>query len=499
MEWHPGALAALFGVLSASIGLAAQPIKVREEMLYDRPVKTLDNGLVRVSVTPEIGGRVLVFRLNDGDRRTLHIARHNIRRKPGERWRGAEYGGLCDVATLDWPGPFWGVGYKIAETQAGGVAALRLSAQASEIGIEREVMLLPNSTICRIGVKQTNLARVPKSMVIRIHGEFALGECADNHDVILFNGPKGLVEIRYRLGWENPRFSFEHPVEGWMAYVDAREKLALVRRFLPVSKDIKVLVWHGHNEGGAVRDEKGGFYAIDRFMEPQAVEPGKTITAAEEYAIIDGLPFVDFVAEHVAGAVVLDRGTYGPGQKARATVVIGGGKAGGPYKVAVAAISPDGAKAELGAKTVPAHAPGKASSVTFEWAPKASCMLSASVADASGKPLAKATKKVVVDAGAFVKADLVVSKVMEYADQLVAALAAKRLGSTPQGQAQVALVRWYENQLRQAMTSGDFAAAETNGRAVIERLKASLAHVKALEAADQGKQAAIPELLGELK
>jgi len=126
-------------------------------------------------------------------------------------------------------------------------------------------------------------------------------------------------------------------------------------------------------------------------------------------------------------------------------------------------------------------------------------MLSASVADASGKPLAKATKKVVVDAGAFVKADLVVSKVMEYADQLVAALAAKRLGSTPQGQAQVALVRWYENQLRQAMTSGDFAAAETNGRAVIERLKASLAHVKALEAADQGKQAAIPELLGELK
>jgi len=275
MEWHPGALAALFGVLSASIGLAAQPIKVREEMLYDRPVKTLDNGLVRVSVTPEIGGRVLVFRLNDGDRRTLHIARHNIRRKPGERWRGAEYGGLCDVATLDWPGPFWGVGYKIAETQAGGVAALRLSAQASEIGIEREVMLLPNSTICRIGVKQTNLARVPKSMVIRIHGEFALGECADNHDVILFNGPKGLVEIRYRLGWENPRFSFEHPVEGWMAYVDAREKLALVRRFLPVSKDIKVLVWHGHNEGGAVRDEKGGFYAIDRFMEPRPSSQGR--------------------------------------------------------------------------------------------------------------------------------------------------------------------------------------------------------------------------------
>ncbi len=83
MPRGPGVVSMALRIL-AGIGSGAGTVAVRDGMLFGRPLKTLDNGLVTVSVTPQIGGRVLDFSLKAGDRRMLRIARENTGRRPDE-------------------------------------------------------------------------------------------------------------------------------------------------------------------------------------------------------------------------------------------------------------------------------------------------------------------------------------------------------------------------------------------------------------------------------
>lgn len=385
--------------------------KISADNVHGRDVKVFENSLVTVAIAPEIGGRILSFKMKGTPGDTIYVARHNINFDPDDMWSGVDYGGITDVGSTGWPGPFWGANYNIEPLKDDNGVMLQTTQQG--INVQRKVTLPEDSTIMKLDVTQTNTLETPKTMSIRTHAELAVGTCADNNDYIYLKGKQGLEQYHYRLGWEDPRYSYENPVGGWMAHVDSKEQIALIRLFQPVDDDIKVLFWRGHNEGGPVRDKKGGFYALDRFMKNQSVQPGNTITASEEFYIVTGLKRVDFVNQYMAGAVELDKMTYGPGQEVTATVSIGGAKKEGPYKVT---ISTD--LAIIDSKNLPAHQPGRAMSVDFKFHSQGTTNLKVVVLDSSGKQIAKATRKINVDIDRYEK----MLKIIESAEKLKASI-----------------------------------------------------------------------------
>lgn len=462
----------------------AQDIEIRKEKLYDRPVRILDNGLIQTAVTPEIGARVLDFRLKGRDHaRALQIHRHYINRQPGEQWQGGEYGGLADMATQGWPGEIWGLVFDVDQIEVAGTPAVQFTTEYNQVQHQRRVTLLPESTVLQYHTTQKNLADQTQKLTIRIHAELAVGESADDFDRIYLVDDKGHKEIVYRLGWENPRLSWEHP-GAWIACVDTREKIAVVRWFHPVTND-KVLIWHGQNVGGPVRDMRGGFYGIDRFMQEQNVAPGQKIEAQEDLAIIEGLSRVDFaVAEnYVAGELLLDQAAYGPAEEATLTLVIGGGLQGNAHKARIYTGPSDGADSELASLEIPAYKAGKAASASTSFVPKESCKVRAEIFNAKGEQIAECAREIKVDAKTYAAAAAKQNQLKQKVEVLLSALAENGLKDQSTGQAQMQLARFYADEYQALMEKGNFQEAIELADAYMQKLE------KAIRQADKAKKA----------
>lgn len=476
---------------------AAFAVEVKDDKLYDRPVKVMENGLVRLAVTPGIGGRVLQFDLLNPHARSLQIHRHHIHFEPGDEWQGAEYGGLADMATTGWPGDIWGVTFDVDETEWEGNNALHLSAEKNGILHERRINILPNSSVMRYQSIQTNKSQATQDLTIRIHGEFAVGESADDADFIYFTNDKGLQVINYRLGWENPRFSYEKP-GSWIACVDKAEKLALVRWFQPVTDD-RVLVWHGHNEGPDVRDKKGGFYGVDRFMSGQTVGPGESAKATEEFAFIGGLTRVDFTLpeKYCAGALVLDQVAYGPQEEAVLTAVIGGGVEGEAYSVSLDVMVPNGGTKPIGVCQVPAYEAGKVASASLTFQPTMSMPIVATVKNSAGEEVAKFNRAISLDAQGYADANAALSDLMAVAENLKKAYAEKDLVESAHGESQMALMAHYLETVNSLMAHGKFADVQKKSgeyQAILQKAMDNLADASADADARQKMEKALAPL-----
>lgn len=453
----------------------AQETKIQKGKLYERPVRILDNGLVQASVTPEIGARVLDFRLkNQENARALMVHRHYIHRQPGEQWQGGEYGGLADMATHGWPGDIWGLEFDAEKVDFSGKPAVQLTKEYNQVLHQRRVAILPDSTVLQYHSTQKNVGPEAQKLTIRIHGELAVGESADDYDRIYLVDEKGHKEIVYRLGWENPRLSWEHPGP-WMACVDTREKLAVVRWFHPVTND-KVLVWHGQNIGGKVRDMKGGFYGIDRFMEEKSVAPGQEIEAQEDLAIIQGLPRVDFaLAEgYLAGGLLLDQEAYGPEEEATLTLVIGGGLKGNAYKARLHILQSNGETSKLANLDIPAYGIGQTASASTSFVPKKSCKVRAEIMSLDGEKLAECERDLPIEAEAYAAARKMGTALTEKAESLVSTLEKKGLANQSTGQAQVRLSQFYCAEFQNLMEKGRFQEAAQKAEGYIRKLEKAL-------------------------
>lgn len=465
--WRHVAVIGMYVYVLSCCLTQATAVSTDDTIIYNRPAIQLDNGYVQLVVTPEIGGRVLLFATHDGDN-VLNVSRHNIHRSPDDQWQGAEYGGIADAATRSWPGDFWGLTYDLDTSRDHDTVAVRVSAEAGGVKVERDMTLLPESTACRLDITHTNTADQSLPVVIRTHCEYAIGTCADDTDLIVYAGKDGLVELPYRLGWENPRMSFEHPTGGWIACVDQAERIALVRRFLTDTDNVELFFWRGHNEGGPVRDECGGFYSLDRFMQPVSLQPGKSISQTEELFIINGLPRVDMVADQTAVAVLPDKLAYGPRDTAKITIMAGAAHAGGPYTVQITAdLDDDTAQTKTSGYEVilPAHEAGKASaSEMVQWSLSTSRKIQCRIVTAEGEAIGTIGRKLTVDEAAWRESEDAIVALEKTRLDMLATLKEMQDTDRPTVTSLQKLADWYLATARQLFDQGRYAEAAERAR-----------------------------------
>lgn len=387
------ALAVLLIATTAHAG----EVKASREKRFDRDVLVLDNGLVRIAVTPEIGGRVLEFVQVNTKNNAAKVRPDSIHRKPTDAWVGADYGGFSDVPTAGWPGAMWGVTYE-ASFQPGAVPgsqSVLVKGEADGTRVERTMTLTPDSTALDVHVRQTNLKTVEQKMLVRIHCEMGAGELPDENDSIYWQSPKGPRSLRYIYGAEYKRFEWMDVADGWVAGIDAASASGFVRLFEPANEPQRVFYWCGYNEDPEHFGVSGAFFALDRFGKEQVVAAGATIEQRERMFLISGVRRADFVSEGALGAFELDRTRYGSADTVTATVTLVGAEAIGKHE-ATMRLMQDARELLIRSVTIPGASAGKASVSTVDLPlpelPDGSFSVHLSVTSEDGKAIGSAMR-----------------------------------------------------------------------------------------------------------
>jgi hypothetical protein len=334
----------------------------------------IDSPLLRVGIVPSMGGRIVEFVPKAVEKNYLHRAPWFYHLGPKDAWDGAEYGGICDAPTSGWPGPFWGMDYRIERLQEAGMTGLRATAEAEGIGIQREMLVPEGSTRLIVRVKQSNLSDDPKKMTLRVHGEFRVGAQADDQDFIFWRDGDTLKTRQYIPGSESPRLYFDNPTENWMAMVDTVEREALIHRYLSPTAPYRVFFWSGHPSpppGSPESTGDTGFYNNERFIESKdAIAPRGTMEAVEEFWALRGLSRVDFCVDEGAGALDFPRARYGHNDTVALTCAFGAPMAGTPVQVAVTVQDANGQPVGTLQGRIPAFSAGEIAQAQITFATK---------------------------------------------------------------------------------------------------------------------------------
>lgn len=329
---------------------------------------------MRLGVIPEMGGRAVELRREPGGSNVLHTAPWFFHLDEGDAWLGGEYGGLNDVPTEGWPGPFWGTDYTWTHTNSPEGTLLKLQAESEAIGIEREMLLPADAAMLIVRVRQRNLAGESRSMQNRIHGEFRVGRQADVQDKLFWKEGGALRTRAFVPGSEHPRFAYDHPSEPWSALVDTVEREALVHRFLHPPGPWRVMYWSGHpTPPPTTAPESRGdtaFYNNDRIGPRILVAPGEAIEAEEAFWLLRGLPSVKGCGERLAVTLEADRAVVGNDDRMVFTVYAASPVALTGVTVNLTVLSPNGKPLMTAAKALPALNPGDAVSAAFPLTPE---------------------------------------------------------------------------------------------------------------------------------
>lgn len=356
-------------VLLLAAAAHAAPVTVQEGELHGRPVIRLDNGLVRLSVTPEIGGRVLELTLLADGGQVANPRLDNIGKKPTDRWEGAEYGGLTDAATTGWPGPFWAQTYALSVEDGPEPGAKTLVAVCTNEGlaIRRAMTVFPDSTAVRFALRQTHVGKGPRKMNLRLHAELAAGKLADNDDALFIPESNGVERIDVTIGAEYERFRWIRSVAPWMGVVDTAERTGYLRFLEPRQDTYKLFYWVGFNESPNLLGDKGAFFALDWFGDDQVAQPGESIEAEETFVLVSGLESVEAATPDWGVEVRLDRPRYGSNDTLRVTLLRAGATA-LPSAGATCEVMQGDRILQTGTLRLPATpAAGQAASAAWSW------------------------------------------------------------------------------------------------------------------------------------
>ncbi len=410
----PLAAALLLPLTACAAGVASSA-----GTILGRPVTILENGLVRLSITPEIGARVMEFVDLRTGANAAKIRLDNISKRPDDNWTGADYGGFADVPVpgMGWPGDFWGLTYEVAVADGkDGAKSIVATAKAGDIGVERTMTLIPDSTQVRFTTRLTNLSAAPQKMRVRLHCEMAAGARADDADDVFYASPDGPKTKNYVVGAEYDRMEILK-ASGWVALSDTAEKSSVFKVFRADGAQ-DVFYWAGANEASQLFGNDGAFVGLDWMGAEQSVAPGASIESTEDMFLANGLARPDFVDTRglVAGELSTDRPTYGSKGTVAISASLASATARTPAKVAVTITGSAGTKAAELSADIPASAPGQAATAVLKWdykdVPDGAFSAKAAFSDASGNALGSAEKSFAINA------------VM--VDELVAALEADR-------------------------------------------------------------------------
>jgi hypothetical protein len=390
----------LLGAMSAVGCAVAGEVNVSSGERFGRPVRILDNGLIRLAVTPQIGGRVLELSNLATGNNVAKVSEVYIHKSPDDEWQGAEYGGFTDAATSGWPGPFWGVTYDLEVVEADdGAKAIVVTGKASGLRVQRTMTVHPDSTLLTVKTVQENISDKPRVSNIRLHCEMIAGTRGDNAERVFYASPEGVQHKKHTVGMEVTRFWWLDVAGGWFSLVDSVEAEGILRRLYPADAEHRVFYWLSYHEHPRQLGEEGAFLGLDWFGEEQQLKPGESMSATEEMFLFSGLKRTDFAHDHLAGALSFDKDRYGSTDTVQATVSLAGAQAIDGFEATVQAYDKDRMLAEASATGGKARA-GQASSASVELPLKdladGTYIVQARVRDRQGNLIGQAKREITV-------------------------------------------------------------------------------------------------------
>jgi hypothetical protein len=361
-------LATAMGLVLASLGCAQ--VAIEKGQLYGYEVISLDNGLVRLSVTPAIGGRVLELKMHGNAGGVANVRMDNIHRQPDDPdWPGADYGGFSDAATSGWPGPFWAVRYDLQTTRDpdSGAVTLTATGQNASQKIVRRMTVRPESTAVEFSMEQTNTLDQPQQLTLRLHSELAAGDKADGQDVIILPVDDQIETMAYIVGAEYNRFRWINLSEPWAAVVDRVAEEGVARRFISDSTEPpRLFFWAGYNESPEMLGDRGAFFSLDWFAEQASVAAGQSLRASEQMMLFRGTRRLAFFNGDIAGGITTDRSTYGRDDDVTINAALVGATERSAARVELDVRRDEQSLAQL-AQAIPASPAGRAGSAQLIW------------------------------------------------------------------------------------------------------------------------------------
>ncbi len=245
----------------------------------DVTLETLDNGALKVTLIPQMGGRIWRLQLADG---------RDLLKMHGEE--GAwipDAGGYEEYSETGYRSPGWSENYRVAAKTADSVTMVAQLKNGLEV--TRKVSLHgEGSRDISIETTLKNRASSTKTAAIRVHPEFAVADTA-----------KAKVSLRQAGGatsWVNlanpadPKAEKERwlrgsqmPLGRW-SVVDTARNMWITNRFNPAQVDQLLLNWNG----------AGKRVNLELFGKPTELKPGESVTLEHSYEVQVGEGTVGF-------------------------------------------------------------------------------------------------------------------------------------------------------------------------------------------------------------
>ncbi|MCL5408887.1 MAG: hypothetical protein M1135_02550 [Candidatus Omnitrophica bacterium] len=273
----------------------------------------VNNGLIKVIVLKDIGGRIVKYIDDKTGDNYLRMVPWNLKIPPDKLIDTGNYGGISDIGTTGWPGYFWDKKYSFTINKSPDKVILTGKCKSDGIEIIRNMEIKSNSTKLKFFITQKNISPHPISMIIRLHGEFKVGKRADRNDVYEWIYKGKLNKRRYRPS-DLIRFSIDKVDDGWSGVIDEKGNKVLIRTYPPYNKTHNIFWWAGFYEGDPnlpVRNNKGGFYNFERYPNPVTVQPGQSISQKDGMFILNNMDSLAFVKDNLAGGLKISKNLVG--------------------------------------------------------------------------------------------------------------------------------------------------------------------------------------------
>lgn len=326
---------------------SSEDLKIYKTNLERWKMLKMDNSLIEIGICPEIGLRIMEFKFKNGNNWLRVESPEYLNKKPldvGYWSYGRNYGGMFDVGSPTWPGIYFfskKYDYKINKNRK--FIEIKGWTEEEKILIERSMKIFPNSTKFEIDIKEKNLKKFPREMMIRLHNEFNnFGETKiiffdkEISDEFLLKEFKpellkknSIKKIDYVKGKEEGRGFYNAPY-GWVGVANVTNQEVMVRKFEP-EKGTQFLLWMGAeiHEGEIDFYEEPldyeGFYNIEVFHKPEIVKPGDSISAKEIQFLIKGMRDIDFYIpkEEIVGDIEIEKKVYDSNDELKFTFSLG--------------------------------------------------------------------------------------------------------------------------------------------------------------------------------
>lgn len=264
---------------------------------------TVENGLVRIAVMPQLGGRVVEYTSKASGHNQLDARLEALGPyRPGDDVpRGVLYkvSGHEDMITVEgkwhWPGDFQQEPYALEILrQSPEEVIFRLTAAKGIVRIERTHTLKRGATTLFTDLEVTNTSDVDVEMMLRHKVATRVGGTARLGDTITYPSQQGVVRKTF------------FPSGHWMDFLLAAGWIGASD---PLTRETMLLTGDFEQLGnGGVWFDKQGYYNLEFFGRKQMVPAGSTVSLASQWHLFTDMPAITFAADGLVGCFEGEKG-----------------------------------------------------------------------------------------------------------------------------------------------------------------------------------------------